>query len=107
MSTLIPAQLAGISHFVLSWTEIAEWTRTHVQPGQTLWPTMNYRTRIATGTGTRRGTASSLSIPYDTNVETPLWEALAAIPDTLTKTAADLGCGTGPLLPDLARGSIA
>ena len=41
--------------------------------------------------------------PYDSNVETPLWEALAAIPDAATKTVADLGCGTGPLLPYLAQ----
>jgi SAM-dependent methyltransferase len=41
--------------------------------------------------------------PYDANVQTPLWEALAAIPDAATKTVADLGCGTGPLVPDLAR----
>ncbi len=41
--------------------------------------------------------------PYDSNVETPLWEALAAVPDPATKTVADLGCGTGPLLPYLAE----
>jgi SAM-dependent methyltransferase len=41
--------------------------------------------------------------PYDSNVETPLWDALAAIPDPATKTVADLGCGTGPLLPYLAE----
>ena len=41
--------------------------------------------------------------PYDTNVESPLWEALGAIPDTATKTVADLGCGTGPLLPELVQ----
>src|SRR5947209_15494610 len=33
----------------------------------------------------------------------PLLQALAAIPDADTKTAADLGCGIGPLLPRLAR----
>jgi SAM-dependent methyltransferase len=41
--------------------------------------------------------------PYDSNVETPLWESLAAIPDAATKTVADLGCGTGPLIPYLAE----
>jgi SAM-dependent methyltransferase len=41
--------------------------------------------------------------PYDQNVETPLWAALAAIPDASKKTVADLGCGTGPLLPYLAE----
>jgi SAM-dependent methyltransferase len=41
--------------------------------------------------------------PYDSNVETPLWEALAAVQDAATKTVADLGCGTGPLLPYLAQ----
>lgn len=41
--------------------------------------------------------------PYDTAVQTPLWMALEAIPDVATKTVVDLGCGTGPLLPYLAR----
>jgi SAM-dependent methyltransferase len=41
--------------------------------------------------------------PYDANVESPLWESLAAIPDAATKVVADLGCGTGPLLPYLAE----
>ena len=41
--------------------------------------------------------------PYDTDVQTPLWTALEAIPDAASKTVADLGCGTGPLLPFLAR----
>jgi SAM-dependent methyltransferase len=41
--------------------------------------------------------------PYDSNVDSPLWGALAAIPDAATKTVADLGCGTGPLLPELAQ----
>ncbi len=40
--------------------------------------------------------------PYAPNVENPLWSALAAIPDAERKTVADLGCGTGPLLPYLA-----
>jgi SAM-dependent methyltransferase len=35
-------------------------------------------------------------------VVNPLWAALDAIPDAAHKTAADLGCGTGPLLPELA-----
>jgi SAM-dependent methyltransferase len=33
----------------------------------------------------------------------PLLDALAAVPDARTKTAADLGCGIGPLLPILAE----
>jgi SAM-dependent methyltransferase len=41
--------------------------------------------------------------PYAPNVENPLWSALAAVPDSERKTAADLGCGTGPLLPYLAE----
>ncbi len=41
--------------------------------------------------------------PYDPNVETPLWDELAAIPDPAAKTVADLGCGTGPLVPHLAQ----
>ena len=41
--------------------------------------------------------------PYAPGVENPLWAALAAIPDAAHKTAADLGCGTGPLLPFLTR----
>jgi SAM-dependent methyltransferase len=40
--------------------------------------------------------------PYGPNVENPLWAALAAVPRAACKTVADLGCGTGPLLPDLA-----
>jgi SAM-dependent methyltransferase len=40
--------------------------------------------------------------PYGPNVENPLWTALAAVPDAKRKTVADLGCGTGPLLPHLA-----
>ena len=40
--------------------------------------------------------------PYGSNVDTPLWQAIEAIPDAAYKTAADLGCGTGPLLPYLA-----
>jgi SAM-dependent methyltransferase len=41
--------------------------------------------------------------PYAPNVQNPLWEALAAVPDAARKTVADLGCGTGPLLPYLAE----
>ncbi len=41
--------------------------------------------------------------PYAPGVENPLWAALDAIPDAGRKTAADLGCGTGPLLPYLAE----
>jgi SAM-dependent methyltransferase len=41
--------------------------------------------------------------PYGPNVENPLWQALAEIPDAASKTVADFGCGTGPLLPHLAE----
>jgi len=41
--------------------------------------------------------------PYGPHVENPLWEALAAVPDPARKTVADLGCGTGPLLPYLVE----
>jgi SAM-dependent methyltransferase len=41
--------------------------------------------------------------PYGPDVANPLWAALAAIPDAASKTVADLGCGTGPLLPHLAE----
>ena len=34
-------------------------------------------------------------------VENPLLAAIGAVPDPATKTVADLGCGTGPLLPHL------
>jgi SAM-dependent methyltransferase len=40
--------------------------------------------------------------PYGPQVENPLWRALAAVADPARKTVADLGCGTGPLLPYLA-----
>jgi SAM-dependent methyltransferase len=40
--------------------------------------------------------------PFAPGVENPLWAALDAIPDAAHKTAADFGCGTGPLLPHLA-----
>lgn len=42
--------------------------------------------------------------PYATDVVNPLWRALDEVQDAGAKTAADLGCGTGPLLgPLLAR----
>jgi SAM-dependent methyltransferase len=39
--------------------------------------------------------------PYAPGVENPLWAALAAVSQAARKTVADLGCGTGPLLPHL------
>jgi SAM-dependent methyltransferase len=41
--------------------------------------------------------------PYGPGVENPLWDALTAVPGARRKTVADLGCGTGPLLPHLAE----
>ena len=41
--------------------------------------------------------------PYRRARHNPLTEHLAAIPDAASKTAADLGCGIGPLLPVLAE----
>lgn len=41
--------------------------------------------------------------PYGSDVVNPLWEALQAIPGATRKTVADLGCGTGTLLPYLAE----
>jgi SAM-dependent methyltransferase len=41
--------------------------------------------------------------PYRPGVDNPIWQALAAVPDAGKKTVADLGCGTGPLLPYLAE----
>ncbi len=41
--------------------------------------------------------------PYAPDVENPLWSTLAAIPAAKRKSVADLGCGTGPLLPHLAE----
>jgi SAM-dependent methyltransferase len=41
--------------------------------------------------------------PYAPNVENPLWPALAAVPAASRKWVADLGCGTGPLLPYLVE----
>src|SRR5919205_4570478 len=40
--------------------------------------------------------------PYLPEVRSPLLDALAKLAGTDTKTAADLGCGIGPLLPALA-----
>jgi len=39
--------------------------------------------------------------PFRPGVESPLLPALAALPDPGSLTVADLGCGTGPLLPHL------
>ena len=39
--------------------------------------------------------------PFRPGVESPLLPALDALPDRETLTVADLGCGTGPLLPHL------
>ncbi len=39
--------------------------------------------------------------PFAAGVENPLWDALEGITDASRKTAADLGCGTGPLLAHL------
>jgi SAM-dependent methyltransferase len=41
--------------------------------------------------------------PYAPGVENPLWAALDAVPRAARKTVADLGCGTGPLLPHLIQ----
>ncbi len=41
--------------------------------------------------------------PYGPGVENPLWKALAGVPEPSRKTIADLGCGTGPLIPYLAE----
>lgn len=38
---------------------------------------------------------------FQEGVENPLMAALEAVPDRGRKTVADLGCGTGPLLPEL------
>jgi SAM-dependent methyltransferase len=40
--------------------------------------------------------------PYRDEVENPLWEAIDSISDSGERVVADLGCGTGPLLPILA-----
>jgi len=39
--------------------------------------------------------------PFVDEVQSPLLEALDAIPDAGERSAIDLGCGTGPLLPEL------
>ena len=39
--------------------------------------------------------------PFRPGVENPLLDAVTAIPDPAHKVIADLGCGTGPLLPYL------
>ncbi len=41
--------------------------------------------------------------PYAAAVTNPLWQGLAAVADAAQKTVADLGCGTGSLLPYLAE----
>ena len=38
---------------------------------------------------------------FDPDVENPLLDRLERIPDAERKTVADLGCGTGRLLPSL------
>jgi SAM-dependent methyltransferase len=39
--------------------------------------------------------------PFRPGVENPLLDAIRAVPDPASKAVADLGCGTGPLLPHL------
>ncbi|HEV3120515.1 MAG TPA: class I SAM-dependent methyltransferase [Isosphaeraceae bacterium] len=39
--------------------------------------------------------------PFQPGVENPLFAALEAVPNARRRTAVDLGCGTGPLLPRL------
>jgi SAM-dependent methyltransferase len=39
--------------------------------------------------------------PFGPGVDNPLWEAIDAVQEPARKTVADLGCGTGPLLPHL------
>jgi SAM-dependent methyltransferase len=41
--------------------------------------------------------------PYAPGVVNPLWQALAEVSAPRAKTVADLGCGTGTLLPHLAE----
>src|SRR3954454_5356818 len=39
--------------------------------------------------------------PFRPGVENPLLDEARAVPDPTSKAVADLGCGTGPLLPHL------
>jgi SAM-dependent methyltransferase len=39
--------------------------------------------------------------PFAPGVANPLWDALERVADPSRRTVADLGCGTGPLLPHL------
>jgi SAM-dependent methyltransferase len=39
--------------------------------------------------------------PFRPGVENPLLDAIQAVPEPASKSVADLGCGTGPLLPHL------
>ncbi len=41
--------------------------------------------------------------PFRPGVSNPWLDWLAAVPDPASKTVADLGCGTGPLLPTLLK----
>ncbi|MFO0889435.1 MAG: class I SAM-dependent methyltransferase [Isosphaeraceae bacterium] len=41
--------------------------------------------------------------PFAEGVSNPLWDALREVADPASKTVADLGCGTGPLLPWLSE----
>jgi SAM-dependent methyltransferase len=41
--------------------------------------------------------------PFGPGVENPLWDVLDSISEPGLKTAVDLGCGTGPLLPSLLQ----
>jgi SAM-dependent methyltransferase len=41
--------------------------------------------------------------PFREEVENPIVRAIEAVEDPESKTVADLGCGTGPLLPMLSR----
>ena len=41
--------------------------------------------------------------PFRPGVENPLLDAIRAIAEPASKTVADLGCGTGPLLPELVE----
>jgi SAM-dependent methyltransferase len=44
-----------------------------------------------------------ISSPFQEGVINPLYDAIRAIPNKRELTVADLGCGTGPLLPFLSR----